>query len=278
LFHWSRLTAKNGRKKKPRKQRNPDERAFIGGTNDRVLFITIAHTCVKERRGFMISDYLYYLWQAIWNTLIFNAGVYEVVAQYPQTFWVTLGVAILGGASLLIGQSIVLFINQVTPTRFVLSMVLNGLQFTISLLVWAVLLTFLGDLIFNIEIPLTISTRIILLTAAPYVFGFFILMPYMGLTIQKILQIWSLLITLQIVNFQYQTNLLQALIIVGLGWLITILLGALLGRPVIFIRDAIWKRIVGTTLEQNVRETYIRIAKQKVDRITRQELEARGDS
>jgi hypothetical protein len=226
----------------------------------------------------MISDYLYYLWQAIWNTLIFNAGVYEVVAQYPQTFWVTLGVAILGGASLLIGQSIVLFINQVTPTRFVLSMVLNGLQFTISLLVWAVLLTFLGDLIFNVEIPLAISTRIILLTAAPYVFGFFILMPYMGLTIQKILQIWSLLITLQIVNFQYQTNLFQALIIVGLGWLITILLGALLGRPVIFIRDAIWKRVVGTTLEQNVRETYIRIAKQKVDRITRQELEARGDS
>jgi hypothetical protein len=209
----------------------------------------------------------------------FNAGVYEVVAQYPQTFSVTLGVAIVGGASLLIGQSMVLFINQVTPARFVLSMVLNGLQFAISIIVWAALLTFLGGIIFDIEIPLAISTRIMLLTAAPYVFGFFVLMPYMGLTIQKILQIWSLLITLQIVNFQYETNLWQALVVVGIGWLLTILLGALLGRkPVIALRDAIWKRVVGTTLETNIRETYIKIAKQKVDQVTRQELEARNDN
>ncbi|MCB0162816.1 MAG: hypothetical protein KDI79_01230 [Anaerolineae bacterium] len=223
-----------------------------------------------------VIDYLYYLWQAIWNALIFNPRVYEVVSEYPQSFWVTLGVAMVGGASLLIGQSIVLFINQVTPTRFVLSMVLNGLQFAISLLVWAVLLAFLGDLIFKINVPFVVAIRIMFLTAAPMVFGFFVLMPYLGLTIQKILQVWSLLITIQIVNFQFGTNIFESLVVVGLGWLLTVLLNSTIGRPVTVIRDVIWKRYIGTTLQANVDEVYRRIARQKVESITQQELEARG--
>ncbi len=222
-------------------------------------------------------DYLYYLWQAIWNALIFNPRVYEVVSDYPQTFWVTLGVAILGGASLLIGQSIVLFINQVTPARFVLSMALNGLQFAISLLIWAVLLTFLGSLLFDIDIPFRVSTRIMFLTAAPMVFGFLVLIPYLGLTIQKILQVWSLMITLQIVNFQFGTNLFQSLIVVGLGWLLTVLLSSTIGRPVTALRDFIWKKAIGATLDADVEEIYRRIAKQKVDWVTQHELEAHRD-
>ncbi|MCB0193492.1 MAG: hypothetical protein KDJ65_16210 [Anaerolineae bacterium] len=223
-----------------------------------------------------VIDYLYYLWQAIWNSLIFNPRVYEVVSEYPQTFWVTLGVALVGGASLLIGQSIVLFVNQVTPARFLLSMVLNGLQFAISLLIWAVLLAFLGDLIFRIDVPFVVATRIMFLTAAPMVFGFLVLIPYLGLTIQKILQVWSLLITLQIVNFQFSTNIIQSLIVVGLGWLLTVLLGGTIGRPITALRDYIWKTFIGASLDADIDEIYGRIAKQKVEGVTRQELEARG--
>ncbi|HRV93604.1 MAG TPA: hypothetical protein P5526_15700 [Anaerolineae bacterium] len=226
----------------------------------------------------MILDYLYYLWQAIWNALIFNPRVYEVVSEYQQTFWVTLGVAILGGASLLIGQSVVLFVNQVTPARFILSMVLNGLQFAISLLVWAVLLTFLGGLIFDIEVPFRIAIRIMFLTAAPMVFGFMVLIPYLGLTIQKILQVWSLLITIQIVNFEFGTNLFQSLIVVGLGWLLTVLLGSTIGRPITALRDFIWRKFVGATLDADIQEVYQRIARQKVDQVTQQELEAHSGS
>lgn len=224
-----------------------------------------------------ITGYLFLLWQAIWNVLIFNPRVYEVVSEHPQTFWITLGVAFVGGASLLIGQSIVLFINQVTPARFLLSMVLNGFQFTISLLIWAVLLSFLGRLIFSIDISFAVAIRIMFLTAAPMVFGFFVLMPYLGLTIQKILQVWSLLITLQIVRFQFGINILQALIVVGLGWLLTVLLSSTIGRPVVALRDYIWKTFIGTTPEADVQEVYRRIAKQKVEWVTRHELEGRSD-
>ena len=199
-----------------------------------------------------ITTYFYYVWQVITNALWFNPKVVEIVEAYPNTFWITLGVAILGGISLLLGQSIILFINRVRPGRFVVSLLLNGILYTLSLVVWAASIWLIGDILLNnIDIDFSTALRIMFVTAAPMTLGFLVLMPYLGTPISKVLHVWSLLLTIGVVRFQYHVGLTTSLIIVGLGWLLILLMTFTIGRPVVYARNAVWHRIVGSPMDAN---------------------------
>jgi hypothetical protein len=80
-------------------------------------------------------EFLRYVWVGITQAMALNPRVAEVVEQYPETGRVILVIAILGGAGLLLGQSVILFVNRVRPLRFALSLLLNDVIFTISLLI-----------------------------------------------------------------------------------------------------------------------------------------------
>ena len=58
--------------------------------------------------------------------------VFQVVEQYQWSRWVVAGIVFLAGASTLLGQSAVLFINRVRRSRFVISLITNGIIFLIS--------------------------------------------------------------------------------------------------------------------------------------------------
>ncbi len=214
-----------------------------------------------------IPTYLYNLWQVILNALRFNPNLQALVEAYPaDSLSLTIGVAFVGGASLLLGQSVLLFVNRVRPGRFLASLALNGLLFTINLLVWGTSIWVIGRFLFDIPTTLAISIRLILLAAAPMVFGFFVLMPYMGQLIYRLLYVWSLLITLQVVRFQYQTNLIQTLVMVGLGWLVMLLLTATIGRPVIWIRNRIVHGVVGSPLDATPQDILMAFATAQKDK------------
>ncbi|NTU86055.1 MAG: hypothetical protein HGA45_43130, partial [Chloroflexales bacterium] len=83
-------------------------------------------------------EFLFGVLQGIGEALRLNPRVFELVESGPNAGWVITLIAILGGASLLIGQSVILFVNRVRPARFAISLLVNGLVFTISLVVWAV--------------------------------------------------------------------------------------------------------------------------------------------
>ena len=60
-------------------------------------------------------DFLWYVWQGITQSMVLNPRVAEVVEQSPDSGWVVLTIAILGGAGLLLGQSVILLVNRVQP-------------------------------------------------------------------------------------------------------------------------------------------------------------------
>lgn len=214
-----------------------------------------------------IPTYLANLWQVIVNALRFNPRLLELVEAYPaDARALVIGVAFVGGASLLLGQSVLLFVNRVRPGRFLASLALNGILFTINLLVWGASIWLIGRFGFGAPTTLGSSLRLILLAAAPMVFGFLVLMPYLGQLIYKLLNVWGLLITMQVVRFQYETNLIQTLVMVGLGWLVMLLLTATIGRPVVWIRNQIVHRVVGSPLDatpQDILMAYSTAQKEK---------------
>ncbi|MCG8346585.1 MAG: hypothetical protein MI924_02240 [Chloroflexales bacterium] len=189
------------------------------------------------------------LWQTILLALQLDPALYQTVENSPQSTYLIFAVVMLAGASQLLGQSVALFVNRVSPSRFVASLILNGILFAVSLVIWAITIWLIGTFIFASETSLGKVIRIVCLGSAPLVFGFLILIPYLGTFISRVLSVWSFLIVLRGVGFSFQIGVIGSLICVGLGWLLILFLSDTIGRPVIFLRDRIWRRITGSSLE-----------------------------
>ena len=212
--------------------------------------------------GFLheLGRYLVYLWGALTHALALDPGVFEFVEAYPQSGWVVMGIAFLAGVSTLLGHSAVLFINRVRKSRFIISLIVNGVVYIISYAVWGFVVWLAGYLLFAVNPPPGQFIRIMGLSTAPLVFGFFILIPWMGPFIGKLLNVWSFLILLAIVEFQFQIGFWGALLVVGLGWLASLALNNTIGRPVVALRNRLSQMITGSSLDASAEDILLHFA------------------
>jgi hypothetical protein len=206
-------------------------------------------------------EYIFYLWRAITMALTLRPEVAQAVERLPGSSRVVLGVVFLAGASMLLGQSVVLFINRVRPRRFLLSLATNGLLYILGAAIWALMLWLIGRWLFVREPSFGLTLQLVGLSFAPQVFGVLILVPYAGPFIQRVLATWSLLIAAGAVQFSFQVPFAEALLCVGTGWLVLWLLTASAARPLAALRKRIAQAVVGTHLYASARELLAALAK-----------------
>jgi hypothetical protein len=192
--------------------------------------------------------------EAIGIALSLSPGLLRLATDPGGLNRVALAVAGLGGASLLLGESVVLFLNRVPPVRFALSLLLNGMIFAGELTVWAATIWWLGTWGLGADVTLSTMVNLVALGAAPFVFGFLVLAPYMGPAIARVLWVWSLLITVRAVAFGLGTGIALAAAMAGLGWLLVLGLSRTLGRPVIRARNLAWESLVGPRTHTHARD------------------------
>jgi len=205
--------------------------------------------------------YMEHLFLAIRYALTLDPRLFEAVLNDPSANSIVIGIVFLAGASTLLGQSVVLFVNRVRRGRFFLSLALNGLMYVISYLVWGAVIALVGSILFNDPPPFPAVIRMVGLSTAPLIFGIFILIPWMGPFIGRVLNIWSFLILVNVVEFGFQVGLIKALICVGLGWLVMLLLNNFVGRPVIALRNRLWKRVAGSSLDASTNDLLLEFSK-----------------
>jgi len=204
--------------------------------------------------------YFDHLFQVIRYALALDPRLYEFVATNPRSSGLVLGVVFLAGASVLLGQSVVLFVNRVRRGRFLFSLLLNGIMYVISYFVWGVTISAIGRFLFEFAPGPWAIVRMVGLSTTPLIFGFFILIPWMGPFIGKILNIWGFLILVSVVQFGFQVGLIGALVTVGLGWLAMILLNNLVGKPIAAMRNRIWRKVAGTTLDATAQDLLLQFS------------------
>lgn len=197
-------------------------------------------------------EFLSNLFLGIREALKLNPRVFELVAQSPDSTGIILLIAILGGASLLAGQSVVLFINRVRPFRFALSLLLNGILFASTLFIWALAIWITGQVLFPSAVPFQTAAKMIGLGATPYLFGFMVLIPYFGTGLHRILNVWSLLIVVSGISYLTGGNLRAAIISVGVGWLVVTILAATIGKPIFNLRRRLFRTVASTDLDLSV--------------------------
>ena len=106
----------------------------------------------------------------------------------------------------------VLFANRVSPGRFMLSLGLNAVLNVINLLIWGVTVSVLAWLLYSISIPIWSACVIILLGSAPLVFAFLTLLPYLGVPLSWVLEIWSFIIVIVFLGDLVALTLPQAFV------------------------------------------------------------------
>lgn len=191
-----------------------------------------------------MGDYLNQLFEVLWGVLRFQEVYFSRVQTRDNLIAVSLGITFLGGISLLTGQAVILIFNRISIRRMLASLLLNGVVYTASLVIWAIIAWAIGQFVFNLNLEFRDTIRILLLTAAPMVFAFLALIPYLGGPIVYVLQVWSLLLTFQIIDFQYGTPPIQTITIVGLGWFIVTAASYLIGGPLSIFRDLIRGNVI----------------------------------
>lgn len=193
-----------------------------------------------------LAQFIHHVGEVLWLALGFNSEAARFVTAQPESVAVVLTLAFLAGLSLLLGQSAVLFLNRVSKARFAITLALNAVIYVINLAIWSVAIWVVARFAFGVDQPIGIGTLAILLGSAPFVFGFFILIPYVGIILTRVLYAWSFLITLVMVQAAFGIGWLQALVCVGLGWVLLLALNRTVGRPVVAVRDWLFRWLIGT--------------------------------
>ncbi|MCC6495117.1 MAG: hypothetical protein IT193_02530 [Propionibacteriaceae bacterium] len=190
-------------------------------------------------------DFMASVWLVIWGVLTGDESVTEWFRVHPLNLEISMTVAALAGASTLLGDSVVLFLNRVRGWRFAITMLLNAFGFVLLYALQALVIAIVGPLVVGHSPGLVAVTRGVMLATAPLVFGFFVLIPYLGPAIARVLQAWGLLVLWVVVDVLFQTDLWTALLVTGIGWAVMQLLSWSLSRPVAWIGDRIWRLVSG---------------------------------
>ncbi len=172
------------------------------------------------------------LWGLIWGALRLDPAAFRAMLDSPNGGWLSLIVLLLGGVSEAFGQSVTLLVNRVSRRRFIVSLLVTGIITAIGILVWVSTIWLSATLVFGVRAPIIRVLWSVSLAYAPFLFGFFILLPYMGSFIDHVLEVWAFLAVLVAMNVTLGLRLWQSLVCTLFGWLIFELLKYVIGKPI----------------------------------------------
>jgi len=183
-------------------------------------------------------------WSLVGAALSLNRDALAAAAAVPGALGTALWIAFLGGASLMLGQSVVLFANRVSRRRFAACLLVAGLVYVGGLAVWAVTIG-LSALVFKLDIPAGTITFAVCVGQAPLLFAFFCLIPYLGTSIQRILYWYSLLVVVAALSAVLDIRVWQAGLLAAIGWILRAGIDRALTRPLAGVRTWLWRASTG---------------------------------
>lgn len=189
------------------------------------------------------------VWQLLVSALTFDAAQLGAALAAPlQTnpyTAVILTIALLAGISELLGDSVVWFVNRVRPTRLVVSLALEGVLVVVKLFFWAFTIWLVARALYATERALGDIFLAVCLGSAPFVFGVFIFLPYLGQGLRWLLSVYSWLLTVLLVALELQFGVVPAIVCTLGGWLLIQIASAVLTRPRELFQDWAWRKTTG---------------------------------
>ena len=83
----------------------------------------------------------------------------------------------------------------------------------------------------------------------------------MGPAIGKVLSVWQMLILTTVVQFAFQVDFIPAAICVGLSWLLMLLMSNTIGKPVVRLRNFVYRKVTGSDLNATTHDILLEFSK-----------------
>ncbi len=189
------------------------------------------------------------LWQTIREAMQLNETVFAEVQRASNGMMIALTVVILAGLSEALGQSIILFVNRVSPPRFIFALLITAANHVVGYLLWTVMVWLAGYYIFDRFTPLMVVASAVGLAYAPQLLAFFELTPFFGNSFSIILSLWSMMAIVVAVRFGLALETWQAIVVSGAGWLAIQLWRRTIGRPIYGLGRWLQRRAAGVPLD-----------------------------
>lgn len=209
-----------------------------------------------------ILQFLRDLWSCITAALTLDTTALSTLLLASNASLLALCVALLAGISKLAGDSIALFVNRVSPRRFVLALLGGAVTFALELLLWATSIWVIATLLFPFDKTLTAMWVLVAVASAPWVFGFLVFVPTFGALIRWVLRIWSWLIVLVLLRDTSGLSLVAAFVSATVGWLLLRGIGILFARRSGAFHAWLWTRLTGAKAELTFEQQAQELAKQ----------------
>ena len=188
------------------------------------------------------------LFQVIGLALRFTPELAQAVLAYPHPGALALGVAMLAGASVLVGDSVVLFANRVRPPRFIAALALNAVLFALSLALEGITIWLVARYLFGADQPLGLAVLVAFVGRAPLVFGFFTMAATLGPYVGWLLRVWSWLIVVLAVRDGFDLSTWEALLCVVLAQTLIWLINFAFRRPLGAVNEGVWRAVTQASL------------------------------
>jgi hypothetical protein len=180
--------------------------------------------------------------------------VFSAVQTDPAGIWMALAVVAVAGFSEATGQSLVLFLNHIRPSRFGLALAIASASHFLGYLVWTLTIWLAGGALFGQEQPLLAVASAVGLAYAPQIFSFFVLTPYLGNLFGVILSLWSMAAVIIAVRVGLRLELWQAVVLAITGWALLQTMRRTVGRPVMRMQRRLASRAAGVSLELGAKD------------------------
>jgi hypothetical protein len=162
----------------------------------------------------------------------------------PSGLWIVL----LAGLSQSIGHAFILFVNQVRPLRFAVSLLLEALMFVLGFLTWASSAWLVAAIGFDLPVPLPVVLRALAVAHAPQLFAFLGALPHLGSPLLSLLSLWTAVAF--VVGLGAVTGLgpWGSFVCLGGGWLVAHGVQRTAGRPLMRLGRWLLDRAAGVPM------------------------------
>ena len=201
------------------------------------------------------------LWHIIRQSLALDLDLWRDLVTNPDAlrFRYALWIVVLAGLAEAVAQSAVLFMNQVRPLRFVLSLLINAVIFAFGYFFYVLSIGFIADVFYGVERETDLLFVSVALAYAPLVLSFLTLIPYFGRAVTFVLSAYHFLALLIAVGVTYGLEMPKPALCVAGGWLLLTLLRGTVGRPVTWLARFVRNRFAGRRLldAKSIRQRYL---------------------
>jgi hypothetical protein len=201
------------------------------------------------------------------GALSLDPAAFQTAYNQVDVSGIFLWIVLIGGMSLMFGQSVVLFANRVKPGRFALSLLFGAFKFILDVFVVLFVVWAIVNLRSDQSWDFWQVGRAIALAAAPYWLGVFILVPFLGLLWERLLKVYVFIAIIVAVQTIFGLPFLRALSGAAVVWLVSYFITVGFGRLFTPITDRITQSITGGLEFSSTRQIYEMFARH--DQITK---------